>query len=156
MPPKNLTPYQFSKNLSYVQDTPKFLQMLTGKDTLHPKGQQLEDKLPPTELEEDEYEETGEEKPQIVVLKEGKHLSAEEVEKIQQDNDATSSPEDGKIRFRKPKKTQQKIEEIGVSSSKRKQPSKEASSADTTSTTKGKKKKMKSNKNLLSFAEEEE
>ncbi|KAK9764518.1 hypothetical protein K7432_007894 [Basidiobolus ranarum] len=153
MPPKNLTPYQFSKNLSYVQDTPKFLQMLTGTDSLHSKEPHIRDKLQPTEYENDEYEENDEEKPQIVVLKSGKHLSAEEVEKLKQEEDLTSdTPEDGKVVFRKP--TKQKISEIGVGS-KRKIPSKVDHPVETVSVAKEKKKKKKTNKVLLSFTEED-
>ncbi|CAI2176098.1 1038_t:CDS:2 [Funneliformis geosporum] len=108
MPPKQ-TPYQFKKGLTYVKPLPSFLQALTGINNEEPS----DDELNATREEE---------RPQIVVLKEGKHMSEQEV-KVYLDSKAKSkdsSSEDdkesdaeddtpiidektGKLLFRKPK-----------------------------------------------------
>jgi hypothetical protein len=102
---------QKHKNLAYVGQKPAFLQALSAQ---LPHQHRLEDKYGgqdgeegPTvvkgrddkpdreEEEEEEGEEEGDEAPQIVVLKEGKHLTATEVKKIQAGDDAKDTTESG-------------------------------------------------------------
>ncbi|CAG8563519.1 5029_t:CDS:2 [Paraglomus occultum] len=116
MPPK-LTPHQFSRGLAYVKQVPTFLQGLVDDDD---DGAETSDKLPTTseDLIDNEDDEilklSGDEKPQIVVLNERKHMTEEEVQefigtqkKTKLTDDESSQNEDhgsqgGKIIFRKP------------------------------------------------------
>jgi hypothetical protein len=95
MAPKELTRHQISSRLTYNQDTPAFLRKLQNRvagvrddDDDDGGGDDYEDQRPkrppiperpegdPGSADEDE----GDEKPQIVVLKEGKHLTEKEAE----------------------------------------------------------------------------
>ncbi|CAG8812749.1 9850_t:CDS:2, partial [Cetraspora pellucida] len=81
MPPKNMTPYQFSRGLTYDAPVPSFLRGLTQPDKETNLKQEDDDNE-----SSDEFDEINanreEERPQIVVLKEGKHLNEQEVKKI--------------------------------------------------------------------------
>ncbi|KAI9230057.1 MAG: hypothetical protein DHS80DRAFT_29291 [Piptocephalis tieghemiana] len=99
MPPPPKSSSQAHKNLSYVAKKPAFLDALYAQV---PKGHVLEDKFA-NELtgsatkgkgrveEGPEEEETGEEAPQIVVLKEGKHLSADQVRQVRSSEEIKGS-----------------------------------------------------------------
>ncbi|CAG8553146.1 8390_t:CDS:2 [Funneliformis mosseae] len=73
MPPKQ-TPYQFKKGLTYVKPLPNINNEEPSDDELNAKRE--------------------EERPQIVVLKEGKHMSEQEV-KVYLDSKAKSKEKDG-------------------------------------------------------------
>lgn len=101
MAPKDPTRYQLSSRLAYSQDTPRFLQRLKHSVGGHSNDEGVADEdfdeweatsgrppiprrpLPPQRPEGDvgsADEDSGDEKPQIVVLKKGKHMSELEVE----------------------------------------------------------------------------
>ncbi|KAG6827617.1 hypothetical protein H0H92_011074 [Tricholoma furcatifolium] len=100
MAPKEPTRHQLSSRLSYNQNTPAFLQKLKNKIAGVPDEDEYDDEFeyddsgrPPIprrpaipERPEDDPgsadEDDGDEKPQVVVLKEGKHLTAHEAENI--------------------------------------------------------------------------
>ncbi|KAG5335233.1 hypothetical protein C0989_001749 [Termitomyces sp. Mn162] len=101
MAPKEPTHHQLSSRLAYSQSTPAFLQKLKNKiagepDTDDQYDREFEDDgsgrppIPrrpaiPTRPDDDPGsadEDAGDEKPQVVVLKEGKHLTAHEAENI--------------------------------------------------------------------------
>ncbi|KAH9966951.1 hypothetical protein BGW80DRAFT_1438330 [Lactifluus volemus] len=90
MAPKEPTKHQLSSRLSYSQNTPTFLRKLQSRVNGLPNEDSDED----PDFEDDgsgrppiprrppipEHEERDDEAPQVVVLKEGKHLSTREVE----------------------------------------------------------------------------
>lgn len=98
MPPKEPSRYQLSSRLTFNQDTPAFLQRLKNKvagvsndeDEDFDEWQAASGRPPiprrptPPERPADEPgsadEEDDDEKPQVVVLREGKHLTAREAE----------------------------------------------------------------------------
>ena len=101
MAPKEPTRYQLSSRLAYSQDTPLFLQRLKNRVAGHTNDDEAADEdfdewqassgrppIPrrptPPERPEGEVgsadEDSEDEKPQIVVLKEGKHMSERDVE----------------------------------------------------------------------------
>lgn len=100
MAPKDPTRYQLSSRLAYSQDTPRFLQRLKNSVAGHQNDDDTAEDFdeweatsgrppiprrptPPQRPEDDAGsadEDSGDEKPQIVVLKEGKHMSELEVE----------------------------------------------------------------------------
>ncbi|PKY51646.1 hypothetical protein RhiirA4_468804 [Rhizophagus irregularis] len=148
MPPKKTTPYQFKKGLTYVKKVPNFLQGLTShtNDYIDDEQKASED-FSDKEPSDDELNATREEeRPQIVVLKEGKHMSEGEVrsyldsrrkskekdsslvenkESDIDDNIPTVDEKTGKILFRKPKtKNTNKSETVVGSHSKAKNESK--------------------------------
>ncbi|XP_061074503.1 uncharacterized protein KIAA1143 homolog [Conger conger] len=97
------------------------------------------------------------EKPQVVVLKKG-HLTAEEVQKIKDENKDSKSeekpPADGKIIFKKPeKRSSEKFQGITASSSKKRKQQEEKESHKEKEENEGKKVK---NSSLLSFGDDEE
>ncbi|RUS19535.1 hypothetical protein BC937DRAFT_87326 [Endogone sp. FLAS-F59071] len=119
MPPKQHTPYQINKGLEYIRKVPPFLQAMMEKEQIRPP--ELEKFRIDDEEDYDEQDEI--EGAQIVVMKEGKHLSEEQVRQhlenkedgviTKADNDeplsgsedeaAPAVDSDGKILFRKPK-----------------------------------------------------
>ena len=101
MAPKELTRHQLSSRLAYQQHTPAFLLRLQGKasgrtdeeeDDEFYEWQESSGRPPiprrptPPERPEDDPgsadEDDQDEKPQVVVLREGKHLTAEEAERF--------------------------------------------------------------------------
>ncbi|KAH8548679.1 hypothetical protein BGW37DRAFT_531119 [Umbelopsis sp. PMI_123] len=74
--PKDPTPYQLSKNLQYVQKEAPFLAKLKAKHP-DPVKKKFEDWNP--EGDDDEYDEF--QGAQVVVLKEGKHYSEEDLQR---------------------------------------------------------------------------
>ena len=100
--PKELTRHQLSSRLAYSQGTPAFLQRLKGQvsgasgDSIDNKEDEFDSwqassgrppiprrPIPPSRPEGEpgsDQEDADDEKPQVVVLKEGKHLTAEEAE----------------------------------------------------------------------------
>lgn len=101
MPPKEPTRHQLSSRLAYSQHTPTFLQKLKNKIAGAPdtSDEEFEDdgsgrppipRRPSIPVRPDDDpgsadEDDGDEKPQVVVLKEGKHLTAYEAEKIRRE-----------------------------------------------------------------------
>ncbi|RIA93255.1 hypothetical protein C1645_24655 [Glomus cerebriforme] len=83
MPPKKTTPYQFKKGLTYVKQVPRFLQGLTPQTNNYNDDKRLQAANEDMSNEEPSDDELNaareEERPQIVVLKEGKHMSEQEV-----------------------------------------------------------------------------
>ncbi|RUP46541.1 hypothetical protein BC936DRAFT_146822 [Jimgerdemannia flammicorona] len=121
MPPKQHTPYQINKGLEYVRKVPPFLQAMMEKEQIRPPEQE---KFRIDSGDEDDYDEQDEiDGAQIVVMKEGKHLSEDQVQEhmekngkswiINSGNGGESSESDkedvpavdanGKILFRRPK-----------------------------------------------------
>lgn len=94
MAPKEPTRYQLSSRLEYRKQTPPFLRKLRGQHSNEEDEELLYDDgsgRPPIPVRpasprhrDDDYTSTNEddadERPQVVVLKAGKHLTAEEVE----------------------------------------------------------------------------
>ncbi|CAG8462384.1 12567_t:CDS:2 [Ambispora leptoticha] len=82
-----MTPKQYSKGLSYVKKVPRFLEGLIDNDSAQRKFNSDEDDYDIVPQNQSNEEEEGielinshdEEKPQIVVLREGKHMSEEQV-----------------------------------------------------------------------------
>ncbi|CAG8552983.1 2629_t:CDS:2 [Dentiscutata erythropus] len=121
MPPKKMTPYQFSRGLTYDAPTPPFLRGLTKPDE-EAKLENEDDNGESSDELDELNAKREEERPQIVVLKEGKHLSEKEVKKIleskeknekkESSSEEEESQEDspaidektGKLLFRQPKK----------------------------------------------------
>ncbi|KAG6896032.1 hypothetical protein C0992_010754 [Termitomyces sp. T32_za158] len=104
MPPKEPTRHQLSSRLAYNQHTPAFLQKLKNRiagapDADDQSDEEFEDDgsgrppIPrrpsiPTRPDDDPGsadEDDGDEKPQVVVLKKGKHLTAHEAENIRRE-----------------------------------------------------------------------
>lgn len=114
MPPKDPTNAQISSRLSYSQNTPAFLQKFQNRvaglpdepeDDEYDDGEFYDDGSgrPPIpqrpaipERPEDDPgsadEDDGDERPQIVVLREGKHLSAHQAENEKRKGDIPISP----------------------------------------------------------------
>ncbi|KAG8958164.1 hypothetical protein FRC03_009386 [Tulasnella sp. 419] len=86
MGPKEPTRNQYSRGLGYSAHTPAFLLRLQERvgGSARPDDLELDDGRPPIptrpEGESSGDEEDPDEKPQVVVLKEGRHLSAREAE----------------------------------------------------------------------------
>ena len=110
MPPRELTKHQLSSKLSYSQGTPAFLQRLKNQVAGVSSRDEEEEfdeweassgrppiprrPSPPQRPEDDPGsadEDDDEEKPQIVVLREGKHMSAVEVENEKRKGEPISS-----------------------------------------------------------------
>ncbi|GAB5586952.1 hypothetical protein Unana1_01852 [Umbelopsis nana] len=171
--PKDPTPYQLSKNLQYVQKEAPFLAKLKAKHQ-DPVKKKFEDWNPEGD-DDEEYDELH--GAQVVVLKEGKHYSEEDLqrhlrgEKVDlskskeeaaaaddEESDTPAVDEDGKLMFRqkkKPSEGQSSTVVVGSKpSAKRKQTDSTESSSD------GNKKKNKKDKkrkeSMLSFDVDEE
>jgi GTPase involved in cell partitioning and DNA repair len=86
MPPKKLTPYQFSNSLTFEKQIPDFLKHLVQeRDANTPNiNSKFADEDHEFEKHEDETNLKDDEKPQVVVLKEG-DITAEEFEKLKED-----------------------------------------------------------------------
>jgi hypothetical protein len=99
MPPKEPTRHQLSSRLSYNQNTPSFLLKLQNRIAGIPdedEDEEFEDDgsgrppiplrpaIPerPTDDPGSADEDDGDEKPQVVVLREGKHLTEREAENV--------------------------------------------------------------------------
>ncbi|KAG5455411.1 MAG: HCNGP-like protein-domain-containing protein, partial [Olpidium bornovanus] len=121
MPPKQPTPYQFSKNLTYSQDVPAFLRALKGMVPEEPTVETKRRALERPESGGDTYsgEEPEDERP-VVVQVNSKHLSVKEAERLRKSRDhrhssrptlsfrpagAASDEEGTKPMFRKPAET---------------------------------------------------
>ncbi|CAG8523046.1 11809_t:CDS:2 [Acaulospora colombiana] len=161
MPPKKLTPYQFKEALHYDAPVPNFLANLNRQIDDNERARSKEDELPSTDEEDELIAEKEEERPQIVVLKEGKHMSEQEVEAyfnrksenkkgetfLDDEEVENSSPsideKTGKILFRKPTKNK---------SSKNNNLA-ESSSSDTVIGSSTKKKSVKSDESIKSINE---
>ncbi|CAG8777351.1 8758_t:CDS:2 [Gigaspora margarita] len=121
MPPKKMTPYQFSRGLTYDAPTPPFLRGIT-QPSEEAKLENEDDNSESSDELEEINAKREEERPQIVVLKEGKHLSEKEVKKILETREKNTAEESlseeeeiqedspavdektGKLLFRQPKK----------------------------------------------------
>ncbi|KAG0079574.1 hypothetical protein BGZ93_006543 [Podila epicladia] len=90
---KKVTPHQMRKNLTYVQQGPDFMRMLTGQSatsTKNPYKKPIGIEAKFQGEEEDDEDETAhdilnereEERPTVVVLKDGKHLDERQVKNI--------------------------------------------------------------------------
>ncbi|XP_048749419.1 uncharacterized protein KIAA1143 homolog isoform X2 [Ostrea edulis] len=128
--------------ISYVQnDEPDFIKKFKQR-VGYKEGPTVDTKREvPNFDEDDDREETDDEKPVVVQLREG-DLSAEEVDRLQK------PPADGKIKFKKPAKRSgsDTPTELNTSSKKKKEEKSE----------KKKSGKAVKNSTLLSFNEEEE
>ncbi|KAG2177294.1 hypothetical protein INT43_007951 [Umbelopsis isabellina] len=178
--PKNPTPHQLSKNLEYVQKEAPFLAKLKAKHQ-DPIKKKFEDWQP--QDDDDDYDEF--EGAQVVVLKEGKHYSqndlqrhlrGEDVDLKKKDKEGSveeeeedSSPVDasGKLKFRAKKKAtgdQAPLVIVGSKALKRKHADNKmetsednsGESSKTDETKKKKKKDKKEKKSMLSFNVEDE
>ncbi|KAJ7161283.1 hypothetical protein C8R43DRAFT_1086624 [Mycena crocata] len=79
MAPKEPTRQQISSRLQYSQNTPRFLQKLQNRIAGIPdEEEEYDDEFEPDDGGD---EDDGDEKPQVVVLREGKHLTEREAEK---------------------------------------------------------------------------
>ncbi|KAF9327405.1 hypothetical protein BG006_009274 [Podila minutissima] len=90
---KKVTPHQMRKNLTYVQQGPDFMRMLTGQSATSAKNPykkpigieakfQGEEEDDEDETAHDILNEREEERPTVVVLKDGKHLDERQVKNI--------------------------------------------------------------------------
>ncbi|KAF9376976.1 hypothetical protein CPB97_010498 [Podila verticillata] len=90
---KKVTPHQMRKNLTYVQQGPDFMRMLTGQSATSAKNPYkkpigIEAKFQGEEEDDDDetahdiLNEREEERPTVVVLKDGKHLDERQVKNI--------------------------------------------------------------------------
>ncbi|CAG8465399.1 12695_t:CDS:2 [Racocetra fulgida] len=112
-----MTPYQFSRGLTYDAPVPPFLRGLTQPNKETNLEQEDDDNESSDEIDEINANKEDE-RPQIVVLKEGKHLSEQEVKKILASKEKDKKKEEeeiqedspafdektGKLLFRHPKK----------------------------------------------------
>ncbi|KAF8912278.1 hypothetical protein CPB85DRAFT_1252749 [Mucidula mucida] len=152
MPPKEPNRHQLSSRLSYSQETPAFLQKLKNRIAGIPD-----------EDEDDEFEmmarvarpfhpgsddeDNADEKPQVVVLREGKHLTEREAENIRRKEKVyrlarpEAPPTDIPVKEKKDKPNPS----LSFSSSSAKPPPKR---------TVKKKKNTKKNSTLLSFGDD--
>ncbi|KAG8978793.1 hypothetical protein FRB94_004200 [Tulasnella sp. JGI-2019a] len=122
MPPKQ-TPYQLSKGLGYNQKTPAFLvalqQRIAGNDPDNVDSEAIDGRPAiPTrpEGEASGDEESEDEKPQVVVIREGKHLTEVEADNesrkvkglpprqtINEHADTSTQPPASKVKVKDPK-----------------------------------------------------
>ncbi|KAG0026907.1 hypothetical protein BGZ81_006036 [Podila clonocystis] len=90
---KKVTPHQLRKNLTYVQQGPDFMRMLTGQSATSAKNPykkpigieakfQGEEEDDEDETAHDILNEREEERPTVVVLKDGKHLDERQVKNV--------------------------------------------------------------------------
>ncbi|EJD06641.1 uncharacterized protein FOMMEDRAFT_165381 [Fomitiporia mediterranea MF3/22] len=141
MPPKEPSRYQLSSRLTFNQDTPAFLQRLKNKvagvsndeDEDFDEWQAASGRPPiprrptPPERPADEPgsadEEDDDEKPQVVVLREGKHLTAREAENERRKAQGLAPLPDGST----DRKDEDELEKTsGTSADKQKQCGKES------------------------------
>lgn len=104
---KKVTPHQMRKNLTYVQQGPDFMRMLTGQSATSAKNPykkpigieakfQGEEEDDEDETAHDILNEREEERPTVVVLKDGKHLDERQVKNILKNLPAGMQYRDGK------------------------------------------------------------
>jgi hypothetical protein len=172
--PKDPTPHQLSKNLQYVQKEAPFLAKLKAKHQ-DPIKKKFEDWNPEGEGDDEEYNEF--QGAQVVVLKEGKHYSQDDLqrhlrgEKVdlsksktedaaedEEEPDTRAVDDDGKLMFRPKKKPVEGNSSSVVVGSKvsikRKQP--ESTEIVSDANKKKKKKDKKRKETMLSFDIEDE
>ncbi|EIW66258.1 hypothetical protein TREMEDRAFT_70186 [Tremella mesenterica DSM 1558] len=182
--PKDPTRQQYSSGLTYVAQKPSFLQNFGKVPTSppHQNGQSSNNREPlpsrPREGrwakgsdneeedpgEEDEWEESyggGEDGPQVVVLKQGRHLNADELKRERQrasGKNEDSPPQETMIKSQTEEHPQTRIQKARATvstSSKRKlvggEIHGEGEKDKDGDTVKGKRKKKKADKGLLSF-----
>ncbi|TFK35565.1 hypothetical protein BDQ12DRAFT_687974 [Crucibulum laeve] len=190
MAPKEPTRAQLSSKLSYQQKTPAFLLRLQNKIAGVPDEEEEDEEFEhdgsgrppipkrpaiPERPDEDPGsadEDDGDEKPQVVVLREGKHLSEREVQNIKRQDKGLAplpDPEDivAKLKLPEPSKdtpSGSKTQPQGLSfssgkasskSSKRKAVGQPEDDKDEPKDKKlGKKKPKKASKTLLSFGDD--
>ncbi|KAL5022383.1 hypothetical protein ScPMuIL_001538 [Solemya velum] len=139
------------KKISYVQnDEPSFIKQFKQR-VGYQEGPNVETKnaeLPSFDDEDEDNPLRDDEKPVVVVLREG-DLTAEEAEKYDQDTSSDKPHAEGdKIMFRKPTKRTGENDLSSTSNKKKKDLEAKCKKSDDSKTTK--------NKQLLSFDDEEE